>query len=101
MVSCKTTLTDTDPVLLRWSNALFNYSPDGTPPTPGDGEYSLKIVKTETGTGTRLEGALFEVKDPDARRWEHSPPSPGRDHYSSGAGRSVHHHRGAAPQRPT
>lgn len=58
-------IADTDPVLLRWSNALFNYSPDGTPPTPGDGEYSLKIVKTETGTGTRLEGALFEVKDPD------------------------------------
>ena len=57
-------IADTDPVLLRWSNALFNYSPDDTP-TPGDGEYSLKIVKTETGTGTRLEGALFEVKDPD------------------------------------
>ena len=58
-------IADTDPVRTTWTNALFNYSPDGTPPTPGDGEYSLKIVKTETGTGTRLEGALFEVKDPD------------------------------------
>ena len=58
-------IADTDPVRTTWTNALFNYSPDDIPPTPGDGEYSLKIVKTETGTGTRLEGALFEVKDPD------------------------------------
>ena len=55
-------IADTDPVLVRWSNALFKYSP---PPEGGGGEYSLKIIKTETGTGTRLEGALFEVKDPD------------------------------------
>ena len=55
-------IADTDPVLVRWSNALFKYSP---PPEGGGGEYSLKIVKTETGTGTRLEGALFEIKDPD------------------------------------
>ena len=58
-------IADTDPVRTTWTNALFNYSPDDIPSTPGDGEYSLKIVKTETGTGTRLEGALFEVKDPD------------------------------------
>ncbi|MBU5433940.1 thioester domain-containing protein, partial [Intestinimonas sp. MSJ-38] len=55
-------IADTDPVRTTWSNAIFKYSP---PPEGGGGEYSLKIIKTETGTGTRLEGALFEVKDPD------------------------------------
>ena len=58
-------IADTDPVLVRWANARFQYNSTPDDDDDGGGEYGLKIIKKETGTGTLLEGAVFEIKDPD------------------------------------
>ena len=66
-------IADTDPVRTQWTNAMFQYKDNGDDDDGGgdggggggSGKYSLKIIKKETGTGTLLEGAVFEIKDPD------------------------------------
>lgn len=68
-------VVDTDPTTTKRLSAYSNYSsneivPDNPdepdePDIPEPKETGLRIVKYETGTTTPLEGAVFEVIDPD------------------------------------
>lgn len=71
-------VVDTDPTITKTLSAYSTYSDDGTipetpvepdtpdePETPVVQEAALQIIKYETGTTTPLEGAMFEVIDPN------------------------------------
>ena len=67
-------VVDTDPTTNMRLSTYSNFAdeaepepepPEDTDPTPPTGSTSLRIVKYETGTTTGLEGAMFEVIDPN------------------------------------
>lgn len=55
-------MCDTDPTVTLRLSAYSNYADDGDTPVPDTG---LKIIKLEKGTDTPLNGAVFEVVDPE------------------------------------
>ena len=61
-------ICDTDPVRMTGVSAISKYANEDQPEKPEEpheGDTNLKIIKVESGTGTCLEGAVFEIKGPD------------------------------------